>query len=317
MKGLIDTLRKGEFDEQLYSYSNLPVATRQGPITNMRYGDRAYFRNFSDYPEGHAWQGENVIKVGADEYWSWTGARETLFQVMNIPRALLSIGLLGVWFASSTGCQKDTKTLQNIVNVRAIWVEQCTAYEQSQEFGKGLPEEKVKILEQILNRATDAVVDSEYRRLCMSVVSAERWATNMPYGDLDFDMTLLMTFVKRLASLGRDKDLLTLLSANCPEFVGVLPIEYFLAKEWKKDSILLLLDAYSNSRNEEAKKALASCLGLAFKEIRGKTANDEAFIAACRKWYQENRTRITISDRYVDGSAIRQKDRGDLFLVDR
>jgi protein-glutamine gamma-glutamyltransferase len=75
-KGLLDTIGATDFDALGYRSQAYPIKRRQ-PITTaqMKLGDWTYFKNYSDYLQvaGGAWQGENVIKVGSDQYWGHGG----------------------------------------------------------------------------------------------------------------------------------------------------------------------------------------------------------------------------------------------------
>jgi RHS repeat-associated protein len=77
--GLIDVLRRGEFDRLDHSAM---FTQKRGMISNMDLGDRGGFPNYSDYLQknsanvvivGGFWMQENVIKVGANQYWGFIG----------------------------------------------------------------------------------------------------------------------------------------------------------------------------------------------------------------------------------------------------
>jgi RHS repeat-associated protein len=75
-KGLLDTVGAADFDRlsddgQGYRYNTFPRVARDSALSQLKSGDWTYFRNYDDYPTGHAWQGENVIKVGDDQYWGF------------------------------------------------------------------------------------------------------------------------------------------------------------------------------------------------------------------------------------------------------
>lgn len=76
-KGLIDTLKPGEFDQlRLHptnpdrTYDMRMIQSRVLHIDQLKTGDTVYFENCSSYNKCHNndfWQGENVIKVGRNE----------------------------------------------------------------------------------------------------------------------------------------------------------------------------------------------------------------------------------------------------------
>jgi hypothetical protein len=75
-KGSLDTIGDRDFDALGYRSQTYPIKRKQ-PITTsqMKLGDWTYFKNYDDYLQvaGGAWQGENVIKVGNDQYWGHGG----------------------------------------------------------------------------------------------------------------------------------------------------------------------------------------------------------------------------------------------------
>ncbi len=70
-KGLLDTISASDFDALRYRYNTFPRVGRDSTLSQLKLGDWTYFKNYDDYPAGHAWQGENVIKVGNDQYWGF------------------------------------------------------------------------------------------------------------------------------------------------------------------------------------------------------------------------------------------------------
>ena len=77
-KGLFDTLLPGEWG-RLYNTNSMPlVDLSYSNAHQAKIGDWLYFENGFDYAQVHGeeaqFSGENVIVVGADEYWGFTGA---------------------------------------------------------------------------------------------------------------------------------------------------------------------------------------------------------------------------------------------------
>ncbi len=76
-KGLIDVLKKGEFNALGFTFMNFPEVGRTGTPQDMWLGDRAFIKNYADYRSktrilyGRAgpYIGENIIKVGLGRYW--------------------------------------------------------------------------------------------------------------------------------------------------------------------------------------------------------------------------------------------------------
>ena len=73
-KGLIDVLKRDEFDELGYTYLRMPSADKDGEPEQMLLGDTGFINNYADYLERHPggdWQGENIVKVGPGRYWGF------------------------------------------------------------------------------------------------------------------------------------------------------------------------------------------------------------------------------------------------------
>ena len=81
-KGLVDVLRRNEFDALNFQEQSLPFDDPiNGRVEEMMRGDYAYFSNYDDYltkvPSG-AYQAENVIKTGPDRYWGHPSGEKSL-----------------------------------------------------------------------------------------------------------------------------------------------------------------------------------------------------------------------------------------------
>jgi len=74
-KGLLDTIGSSDFDSlgyQFNKYPKTPDVPRQ--LSDVKVGDWIRFKNYPEYPNGWAWQGENVVKMGEDLYWGLTAS---------------------------------------------------------------------------------------------------------------------------------------------------------------------------------------------------------------------------------------------------
>ncbi len=74
-KGLLEVLRSGEFDA-LYTSDTIPDTFTGADLGAMKVGDWSYIQNDPRYldPDKHpdgGYQGENIIKVGDDQYWGF------------------------------------------------------------------------------------------------------------------------------------------------------------------------------------------------------------------------------------------------------
>ena len=80
-KGLLETIGGADFDGLHYTYWNWPRKLLPEPsVGKLRFGDVAYIKNYDDYVPGpnSPWAGENVIKVGDDDYWGFGASSRSM-----------------------------------------------------------------------------------------------------------------------------------------------------------------------------------------------------------------------------------------------
>jgi len=72
-KGLIDVLKRGEFDRLRYgTHAGGMPWKKQGVNENdMKVGDAGWVQSYSDIQGDRIWLGENVIKLDNDSYWAF------------------------------------------------------------------------------------------------------------------------------------------------------------------------------------------------------------------------------------------------------
>jgi hypothetical protein len=125
-----------------------------------------------------------------------------------------------------------------------------------------------------------------------------------------------------LSSCDRDT-FVVLLSIRCPADVGYgNMIEYYVARPRTgiKDSDLILFDAFTMSRSPEARHEIAAALRRGFAGLGVKGKDDADFVANALKWYNVNRARVKLNDRYLDnfGTLVGRPDdylRNPLYVV--
>jgi hypothetical protein len=74
IKGLIQSLKPGEFDKLFASTSAVPGIAHPCLLNALKPGDWVYFRNDPRYLKKHKgdpMQGENAIMIGSDSFWGW------------------------------------------------------------------------------------------------------------------------------------------------------------------------------------------------------------------------------------------------------
>jgi len=75
-KGLIDTLRRGEYDRLGYTITSSfgqgrIIKAQNADIRSMKVGDFGWVQSYSDIASDPIWQGENIIKTGDNLYWAF------------------------------------------------------------------------------------------------------------------------------------------------------------------------------------------------------------------------------------------------------
>jgi hypothetical protein len=119
----------------------------------------------------------------------------------------------------------------------------------------------------------------------------------------DFEQTFIQLFIGDYVKQNNAGELVELLAAKSPRYVGYAPLEVVLTKGRGADNLLLLFDAYERSRDEASRKTIARVLGDVFKELRRRHAGDQEFVEASRQWYQSNRERVELNPRYQPNST--------------
>lgn len=222
----------------------------------------------------------------------------------------IRLSLLSALLFNGVSCAPDAPSGQTIANevskLRQVWKVEAEKFRDSKDFSN----HKVKILKKLLRNTPATAVEAEFRRICSTVVTAH-------YEDLfDFDETLLPALVARSAEQRDRERLVDLLSANCPIYVGTVPLEFELATTWP-DAIPLLFDCYRQATSDRTKKDIRFCLGRAFASLREQFPEDDAFVAQAKRWCAEHRSKVQINDQYPPASndpQHRQSTNKNLFI---
>jgi len=183
-----------------------------------------------------------------------------------------------------------TSSRASNLDLRMIWEQ---AVDRLSPNDKGAPEKKVDILTSLLrDRVSTAERDREFGRLLATCGGGSMSS---------FDGTLAQSFVDILLE-ERDRDrLATLLAHCCPGYVGMSPIEFYLAnygQRFMADPILVLIDAYERSEDAQSKETICAALRRGFRRLRGHQESDPEFIRRCKQWYVENRSRVRLNPDY-------------------
>lgn len=151
---------------------------------------------------------------------------------------------------------------------------------------KSLPQEKLRLLQSLLDGAPESVRSGEFARL-----------TNRPSNNA-FDGLLAQAFVERSIKSNDVKSLELLLAMNCPEYLAAMPIEFVLARSKLPDAILLLSHAYSAGATNAASQVALRCLARAFPALKQSAQSDKSFVVACEIWWIENRMKCAVNLEY-------------------
>jgi hypothetical protein len=161
---------------------------------------------------------------------------------------------------------------------------------ENRKFTKGIVREQFEFLEQLLNESSPEVVDAELKRLLESSKTYEQMS--------EYEMTFIELFAGNYIDQNRTEDLVKLLSAKCPRYVGYAPLEMALTQHGKKDGLLLLFESYAKSQDKASKNTLVRVLSYVFKQVRREYADDDQFVNASKRWYLENNDRLVINSKY-------------------
>jgi len=156
---------------------------------------------------------------------------------------------------------------------------------------KSFSDAKVQILKELLNKAPVDVVEAEFRRICSTMVPTD---SESPF---DCDTTLLHALVARTVEQRDREAFVTLLSANCPIYVGFVPLEFHMATTWP-DATSLLFDSYAKAKSDHSKTNFVFCLGRAFASLRKQFSVDDAFVVKAKSWFAENRSNVQVNQQY-------------------
>jgi hypothetical protein len=118
-------------------------------------------------------------------------------------------------------------------------------------------------------------------------VSEECWARlNKPLEltSVNFDGILSQVFAENLLAKGDMPSLKHLLSVNCPDYVALRPVEFYLAQEKGTKAISILINAYAAAGTNTSSTTIINSLKRALPMLVVKGESDVAFVKKCEKW---------------------------------
>lgn len=214
-------------------------------------------------------------------------------RVSLVEPLVLSAVLLGcVAGQSEQSEQRDAKSA--LTEMKESWKMQSNEFRDSKSFWQ----HSVEVLKTLLRTAPTNVVQAEVDRLCRTAVP--RSPQDPPDFEKSYDNALLEAMLEWSIEEKDSSRLKALLAANCPYYVGNVPLEYYVATKWR-DAVLLLCDWCAEAKTSEAKKNLLHCLGRAFPALRTQYRDDTAFLAQAQRWYRDDDLEINSAYPHLMG----------------
>jgi len=126
----------------------------------------------------------------------------------------------------------------------------------------------------------------------------------------EFDSLLTQVFLDRLLKEGDSPRLVRLMAFRCPDYVGLIPIEFWLARVRGPQAIGLLAEAFTNATTSSSATVLAGSLSRAFPSLRAEFPVDRDFVRACARWAASSSTNLVLNLNYpyLPGGPLRPED---------
>jgi hypothetical protein len=202
-------------------------------------------------------------------------------------RSAWLVGLLAISMHAEAALTQASPTPLKASQTRELWKSNVVKYVNSKSF----PDEKVRVLKRLLDAAPTNVVEDEFVRVCSTTVPA------VSLEPFDYDTVLLQAMVSRAVEQKNREMLVRLLQSNCPQYVGFLPTEYYLARAGT-NVFSSLFDAFETARSTEAKQRALTCLARAFDSLRSQYPDDQAFVGHAKLWYAQHNGSLALNPDY-------------------
>jgi hypothetical protein len=203
---------------------------------------------------------------------------------------------------ATAGCgpsgSQDNGAQSEVLELKRRWKAKAEAYSDSKDF----PTYAVVTLRETLESGPTNVVASEFRRLCsVAVPEASEHPEDL---EKSYDKMLLEALVDLCVRQKDGPRLTALLRNNCPQSIGLVPLEYWLANAgWEESSgwpeaIPLLLQAYDEAKSRRVRTDIIVCVGRAFPSLRSRFPEDKVFIREAGTWYKQNNSQLHLNHQY-------------------
>jgi len=162
---------------------------------------------------------------------------------------------------------------------------------QTQSF----PAEQLDLLLTLLDRSPEDQVIKEMEELRAKPAAESELS--------EYERVLLEAFVFRAVRQSNRQMLIYLISAKCPRFVGSTSLELYLTMFYSPDPLLILIESYRKSENEDARKTLLQTLNHVCSLSRKTFSDDNDYVSAIEDWYLKNKDHIK-PDPYYEPNSL-------------
>lgn len=186
-------------------------------------------------------------------------------------------------------------------DLRVLWDDEIQKLDKK---SKDYPLQKLRILQSLLSRIPPEQARAGLERITSSSVAYSKLS--------EFEQTYVQVFVLNNTQPENRPQLVELLSAKCPRFVGGEAIELYISNSNLLDAPLVFVDSYNKAANEQARTDLLSVLGDSFRSVRVRFPSDESFLRESKEWYLKNKDKLRVNPYYQPDSPF--PDNQQLFL---
>ncbi len=193
--------------------------------------------------------------------------------------------------ADSAGPTADGGAEPAINMLRDTWIERVSKLK-----GRTIITHRTTILKELLDQQPTNVINAAVGRVCRKEIAQD--IGTAARSEESYDAVLLAALVDWAVDKHDRVTLVRLLRHNCPRVVEeLMPPEFYLATQWP-GSITSLFEAYETAATTSAKKELLACLERAFAAIRKHWPDEAEFIREAKKWYEKNRSELSVNEHY-------------------
>ena len=188
---------------------------------------------------------------------------------------------------------QDQAAASPSLRLKEIWTAQASKLNNK---SKSFPAEQLDLLLTLLDKAPEDLVIKEMEQLRAKPAAESELS--------EYERVLLEAFVVRWVRQNNTQMLIYLISAKCPRFVGSTSLELYLTMFYSPDPLLILIESYRKSVNEDARKTLLQTLNHVCSLSRETFSDDNDYVSAIEDWYLKNKDHIKPDPYYVPNSIL-------------